>query len=63
MKRRWACSMKRARVRGSRPGPQPLVTPHEAVYLALAEMLDATLLTRDGRFARTVGHHVRVELA
>jgi predicted nucleic acid-binding protein len=55
--------MKRARLRGSRPGPQPLVTPHEAVYLALAEMLDATLLTRDRRFARTVGHHVRVELA
>jgi predicted nucleic acid-binding protein len=35
---------------------------YDAVYLALAEALDARLLTRDRRFATSVGRHSSVEL-
>jgi predicted nucleic acid-binding protein len=35
---------------------------YDAVYVALAEVLDATLLTRDQRLAAAAGHHARVEL-
>ena len=38
------------------------VTAYDGVYVALAEALDADLLTRDQRLARAVGHHVRVAL-
>ena len=38
------------------------LTSYDAVYVALAEMLDATLLTRDQRLAAAAGHHARVEL-
>lgn len=38
------------------------VTAYDAVYIALAETLDAPLVTRDGRLARAPGHHARVEL-
>jgi predicted nucleic acid-binding protein len=32
------------------------------VYVALAEVLDAPLVTRDRRLAAAAGHHARVEL-
>jgi predicted nucleic acid-binding protein len=38
------------------------LTAYDAVYVALAEVLDATLLTRDQRLAAAAGHHARVEL-
>src|SRR5437868_3702536 len=37
-------------------------TAYDAVYVALAEALDAPLLTRDQRLAAAAGHHARVEL-
>jgi predicted nucleic acid-binding protein len=39
------------------------VTAYDAVYLALAEVLEAPLLTLDGRLARSRGHGARVEVA
>ena len=38
------------------------LTAYDAVYVALAEALDATLLTCDGRLARAPGLSRRVEL-
>ena len=38
------------------------LTAYDAVYIALAEALDATFLTRDRRVAAAAGHHARVEL-
>ena len=38
------------------------LTAYDAVYVALAEALDAPLLTRDRRLAAASGHHARVEL-
>jgi predicted nucleic acid-binding protein len=38
------------------------LTAFDAVYVALAEALDAQLLTRDRRLAGAPGHHARVEL-
>ena len=38
------------------------LTAYDAVYVALAEALDAPLLTRDKRLATAAGHHARVEL-
>jgi predicted nucleic acid-binding protein len=38
------------------------VTAYDAVYIALAEALDAVLLTRDHRLAGAAGHRARVEL-
>ena len=38
------------------------VTAYDAVYVALAEALDATLLTCDSRLARAPGTKLRVEL-
>ncbi len=38
------------------------LTAYDAVYIALAEALDAPLLTRDQRLAAAAGHHARVEL-
>jgi predicted nucleic acid-binding protein len=37
-------------------------TAYDAAYLALAEALDAPLVTRDARLARVPGHGVRVEV-
>jgi predicted nucleic acid-binding protein len=39
------------------------MTAYDAVYVALAEALDAPLLTRDRRLAAAAGRHARVELA
>jgi predicted nucleic acid-binding protein len=36
------------------------VTAYDAAYLALAELLDATLVTTDARLARVHGHRARV---
>jgi predicted nucleic acid-binding protein len=38
------------------------LTAYDAVYVALAEALDAPLLTRDQRLATAAGHRARVEL-
>jgi predicted nucleic acid-binding protein len=38
------------------------LSAYDAVYVALAEALDAPLLTRDRRLAAAAGHHARVEL-
>jgi predicted nucleic acid-binding protein len=38
------------------------LTAYDAVYVALAEALDASLLTRDRRLAAAAGHRARVEL-
>jgi len=38
------------------------LTAYDAVYVALAEVLDAPLLTRDQRLAAAAGHSARVEL-
>jgi predicted nucleic acid-binding protein len=39
------------------------LTAYDAVYVALAEALDAPLLTRDRRLAGATGHRARIELA
>jgi predicted nucleic acid-binding protein len=39
------------------------LTAYDAVYVALAEALDAVLLTRDHRLAGAAGHHARIEVA
>jgi predicted nucleic acid-binding protein len=39
-----------------------ILTAHDAVYIALAEALDAPLLTRDRRLAGAAGHRARVGL-
>jgi predicted nucleic acid-binding protein len=38
------------------------LTACDAAYVALAEALDATLLTRDRRLAGSSGHYARVDL-
>jgi predicted nucleic acid-binding protein len=38
------------------------LTAYDAVYAALAEALDAPLLTRDRRLATAAGHHARIDL-
>ena len=38
------------------------LTAYDALYVALAEALDATLLTCDGKLALAPGHHARVEV-
>lgn len=39
-----------------------ILTAYDAAYVALAEVLDAPLLTRDRRLA-AAGHHAKIELA
>jgi predicted nucleic acid-binding protein len=38
------------------------LTAYDAVYVALAEALDAPLVTCDGKVASAPGHHARVEV-
>jgi predicted nucleic acid-binding protein len=38
------------------------LTAYDAAYVALAEALDAPLLTRDKRLAAAAGHQARIEL-
>ena len=40
----------------------PNLTVYDALYVALAESLDATLLTRDRKIASAPCHHARVEV-
>jgi predicted nucleic acid-binding protein len=37
------------------------LTACDAAYVALAEALEATLVTRDARLARSSGHRARIE--
>jgi predicted nucleic acid-binding protein len=37
------------------------LSAYDAMYVALAEVLDAPLITRDGRLARTKGHKARIK--
>lgn len=39
------------------------LTAYDAAYVALAEVLDAPLLTRDRRLAAATGHRAQIELA
>jgi predicted nucleic acid-binding protein len=38
------------------------LTAYDAVYVALAEALNAPLITRDKRLAASPGHHAQIEL-
>jgi predicted nucleic acid-binding protein len=38
------------------------LTAYDAIYVALAELLDAPLLTCDGRIASAPGHHANVDV-
>ena len=38
------------------------VSAYDAAYVALAEALDCTLVTRDGRLARSSGHYAHIEV-
>jgi predicted nucleic acid-binding protein len=38
------------------------IRAYDAVYIALTEALDATLLTRDQRLANAAGHNARIEV-
>lgn len=38
------------------------MSAYDAAYVALAELLDASLLTRDRKLAAAPGHHVQIEL-
>jgi predicted nucleic acid-binding protein len=38
------------------------LSAYDAAYVALAEALDAPLVTRDGRLAKAAGHRARIEL-
>ena len=38
------------------------LTAYDAAYVALAEVLDAPLVTRDARLAASSGHRARIEL-
>lgn len=38
------------------------LTAYDAAYVALAEMLDAPIVTCDGKLARSTGHNVNVRL-
>jgi len=37
------------------------VSAYDATYVALAELLDATLVTRDRALSRSSGHAARIE--
>ena len=38
------------------------LTAYDAAYVALAELLDATLVTHDGKLSRAAGHRAQIEI-
>lgn len=56
--RRWPHDLLMPRIWALRDN----LTAYDAAYIALAEALDAPLLTRDGRLAAAPGHKARVDL-
>lgn len=48
--------------RSSAWGLRNNLSAYDAIYVCLAEALDATLLTRDRRLAAAAGHRVRIEV-
>jgi predicted nucleic acid-binding protein len=38
------------------------LTSYDAVYVALAEVLEATLVTCDAKLASSLGHHAKIEV-
>jgi len=38
------------------------LTAYDGAYIALAELLNAPLITRDGRVSSAAGHHAQIEL-
>ncbi|MFQ5691356.1 MAG: type II toxin-antitoxin system VapC family toxin [Gemmatimonadota bacterium] len=48
--------------RGEPDQLRPNLTAYDACYVALAEALEATLVTCDGPLARTPGHRARIEM-
>ena len=55
--RRWSHGPLRRRAWALRKN----LTAYDAAYVALAEHLECSLITRDGRLARSAGHRARVE--
>jgi predicted nucleic acid-binding protein len=38
------------------------LSAYDAIYVAMAEVTGATLVTRDARLARATGHRARIEV-
>lgn len=55
--RRWSHGPLRRRAWALRKN----LTAYDAAYVALAERLECSLITRDGRLARSAGHRARIE--
>jgi predicted nucleic acid-binding protein len=56
--RRWSHGPLRRRAWALRTN----LTAYDAAYVVLAEGLACALVTRDGRLARSAGHHARIEI-
>jgi predicted nucleic acid-binding protein len=56
--RRWSHAALRRRIWALRAN----LTAYDAAYVALAERLRCSVLTRDGRLARVSGHRGRIEV-
>jgi predicted nucleic acid-binding protein len=55
--RRWSHGPLRRRAWALRRN----LTAYDAAYVALAEHLECSLITRDSRLARSAGHHARID--
>lgn len=56
--RRWSHAALRRRIWALRMN----LTAYDAAYVALAERLRCSVLTRDGKLARSSGHRARIEV-